>query len=82
MAVFVAENEENIEGVICVMLKKDAQWGAYIDSLHVSSALRGQGAGKNCSIMQQSGYAAKIITHRFTYGFLKITSGQPIFTKG
>lgn len=46
VAVFVAEIEENIEGFICVMLKKDAQWGAYIDSLHVSSALRGQGAGK------------------------------------
>jgi len=46
MAVFVAEKEGNVEGFICVMLKKDAQWGTYIDSLHVSSALRGQGAGK------------------------------------
>lgn len=46
VAVFVAENEGNVEGFICVILKKDAQWGSYIDSLHVSSALRGQGTGK------------------------------------
>lgn len=46
VAVFVAEKESNVEGFICVVLNKDAQWGTYIDSLHVSSALRGQGAGK------------------------------------
>nr|WP_241210090.1 GNAT family N-acetyltransferase [Pantoea stewartii] len=28
------------------MLNKNPQWGTYINSLHVSSELRGQGAGK------------------------------------
>ncbi|QUY51047.1 GNAT family N-acetyltransferase [Serratia plymuthica] len=46
VAVFVAEKEGKVEGFICVKLQNDAQWGAYIDSLHISSALRGQGAGK------------------------------------
>lgn len=45
-AVFVAENDGVVEGFVCVKLWNDAQWGTYIDSLHVSSALRGQGAGK------------------------------------
>lgn len=44
--VFVAEKDGKVEGFICVRLRHDAQWGTYVDSLHVSSALRGQGAGK------------------------------------
>ncbi|ARF52726.1 GNAT family N-acetyltransferase (plasmid) [Pantoea stewartii subsp. stewartii DC283] len=46
VSVFVAEKKGIIQGFICVMLNKNAQWGTYINSLHVSSELRGQGAGK------------------------------------
>lgn len=45
-AVFVAENGGAVAGFICVKLRNDPQWGTYIDSLHVSSSLRGLGAGK------------------------------------
>ncbi|WP_205959020.1 GNAT family N-acetyltransferase [Pantoea stewartii] len=45
--VCVAEYNGKIEGFICLKLYNDAQWGCYIDSLHVSSSLRGKGAGKH-----------------------------------
>nr|WP_282560379.1 GNAT family N-acetyltransferase [Providencia alcalifaciens] len=45
-AVFVAEKEDVVSGFICVKLHHDPDWGTYIDSLHVGSALRGKGAGK------------------------------------
>ncbi|WP_205953151.1 GNAT family N-acetyltransferase [Pantoea stewartii] len=44
--VFVAEYDGKVEGFICIKLHYDAQWGCYIDSLHVSSSLRGHGVGK------------------------------------
>lgn len=45
--VFVAEETGGeIVGFICIKLRDDPRWGAYIDSLHISSTLRGKGVGK------------------------------------
>lgn len=44
--IFVAEKEGKVEGFIYIKLQNDDQLGNYIDSLHVSSVLRGQGEGK------------------------------------
>lgn len=81
VSVFVAEKKGIIQGFICVMLNKNAQWGTYINSLHVSSELRGQEQEKDCCIIQQNGYAERILNRRFTCGYLRITSGQSIFTR-
>lgn len=45
-AVFVVESENTVAGFICVKLHYDPLHGHYIDSLHISAALRGQGTGK------------------------------------
>jgi len=57
--VFVAEYDGKVEGFVCIKLHNDAQWGCYIDSLHVSSSLRGKGVGK-----QLLRYAAEWVKDR------------------
>lgn len=43
--VYVVDNGNGVAGFICVKLRNDPRWGAYIDSLHIGSTLRGRGAG-------------------------------------
>ncbi|MBP2156478.1 ribosomal protein S18 acetylase RimI-like enzyme [Erwinia rhapontici] len=39
-------NQGELTGFICVKLKEDTVWEAYIDSLHVSPTAQGRGTGK------------------------------------
>lgn len=45
--VLVAEENENIVGFACVYINEHAEWGSYLDNLHVSPSHQGQGIGAN-----------------------------------
>jgi GNAT superfamily N-acetyltransferase len=42
----VAEQENCLVAFVCVLLDKEAGWGAELDNLHVQPHLKGQGLGK------------------------------------
>lgn len=44
--VVLAEDEAETLGFACVYVGENAQWGAYLDNLHVRSDYQGQGVGK------------------------------------
>jgi len=41
----IVERETVVVGFACVFAAEHAQWGSYLDNLHVSSALQKQGVG-------------------------------------
>jgi ribosomal protein S18 acetylase RimI-like enzyme len=44
--VLVAEDGDQLIGFTCLYLAEHAEWGSYLDNLHVSHAWQGQGIGK------------------------------------
>ena len=44
--VCVAEEDATIVGFVCAFAKEDANWGSYIDNLHVVHAMNGRGTGR------------------------------------
>lgn len=44
--VVVAESNRTVVGFACAFTAEHAEWGSYLDNLHVSSAMQGQGLGK------------------------------------
>lgn len=44
--ILLAESENQLVGFICMFAQYDPQYGAYLDNLHVSSQVQGQGIGK------------------------------------
>ena len=44
--IFVAVENNQLKGFICLYGKGDVQWGTLVDNLHVLPALKGQGIGK------------------------------------
>ena len=51
--VFVAENQKQLLGFICVYGNEDAKWGSLIDNLHVAHEHKRKGIGT--FLMQQAG---------------------------
>ena len=45
--VLVAEEDEFVVGFACVFIGEHAQWGSYLDNLHVSQAHQGRGVGRS-----------------------------------
>ena len=50
--IVLAVNRSELCGFACTYAQHDAQWGALLDNLHVSSAWQGKGIGR--SLLQQS----------------------------
>lgn len=50
--IMLAESSDELVGFVCMYADEDAQYGALLDNLHVSSTLQGQGIGK--ALMQQA----------------------------
>lgn len=44
--VLVAEEARDVIGFACVFVAEHAEWGSYLDNLHISQLHQGQGAGK------------------------------------
>ncbi len=77
--VFVAEYDGKVEGFICIKLHYDAQWGCYIDSLHVSSSLRGHGVGKQLLCRAAEWVKSRDDESPLYLWCLKITPRQQLF---
>lgn len=45
-AVFVAEQAGSLVGFACVFVAEHAEWGSYLDNLHVAASHHGQGLGR------------------------------------
>lgn len=50
--IIVAAEKGEIKGFVCIFGNDNAQWGALVDNLHVSPALKGRGIGKK--LMEQA----------------------------
>jgi GNAT superfamily N-acetyltransferase len=50
--VCVAEEDTTIVGFICAFANEDANWGSYIDNLHVAHVMNGRGIGR--ALMQSA----------------------------
>ncbi len=44
--VFIAEDESGVIGFTCAFAAEHAEWGSYLDNLHVRQSSQGQGIGK------------------------------------
>lgn len=43
---YVAEENDELKGFVCVYANDDEQWGSLVDNLHVLPEVKGQGVGK------------------------------------
>jgi ribosomal protein S18 acetylase RimI-like enzyme len=44
--IFLAKDNGDVAGFVCVLLDEEPAWGARLDNIHVKPALKGQGIGR------------------------------------
>ncbi|MGJ8646471.1 MAG: GNAT family N-acetyltransferase [Marinomonas colpomeniae] len=64
--VLVAIDNDEICGVICALGNESAQWGTFIDSLHVSKSAQGKGIGKQLMYLMAK-WADESFEHKGVY---------------
>lgn len=56
--VYVADQNGEVQGFVCVYAQDDPQWGSLIDNLHIAHAVKRQGLGRNL-MLQASRWLAQ-----------------------
>ncbi|QLI81251.1 GNAT family N-acetyltransferase [Chitinibacter fontanus] len=80
--VWVACDDKQLLGFCCLYLAKDAQWGSYLDNLHVAAGAQGLGLGRRLMATAASGVQEEYANQGlYLYCNESNTSGQYFYQR-